>query len=270
MTSLISQPTLLPLKQHMLHPQNHYLSLLFPFLLDWILYATLKKKKIFRSRLLSPVVVPGRSAGAKSGTMEFAVGKPADDSGTRPCVNFRGTCHPFISRWRCARAGRRSRQPSLDHSCVWRGNEWLQQQEHGPGFPAGAPGAASVGHLRRWVTSGTALGRALVLLTAGSRMRLSSKGMVSANCVVSSPSSVRRVGVEQGVPWQQGRVGRMGLIYFVVVLHSSTKQPGLLPVLHQSASASVGPEGLHWTALQWGLWHPCHHVSYLLNFCWFF
>lgn len=49
-------------------------------------------------------------------------------------------------------------------------------------------------------------------------------------------------GVDQG---ELGSVGQMGLIYFVVVLHSSTKQPGLLPVLHPSASASVGPEGLH-------------------------
>ncbi|XP_009512234.2 C-C motif chemokine 20 [Phalacrocorax carbo] len=38
--------------------------------------------------------------------MEFAVGKPADDSGTRPRVNSRGSCHPFISRWRCGKAGR--------------------------------------------------------------------------------------------------------------------------------------------------------------------
>lgn len=37
---------------------------------------------------------------------------------------------------------------SLEHSCVCRGNDWLQQ-EHGPGFPAGAPGAAPVGHLGR-------------------------------------------------------------------------------------------------------------------------
>lgn len=94
------------------------------------------------------------------------------------------------------------------------------------------------------------------------------------------PSSVTReldgcLELNTECPRQQGSMGQMGFIYFVfiyfvVVLHSSTKQPGLLPVLHQSASAAVGPEGLHWTALQWGLRHPCHHVSYSLNFCWFF
>ncbi|XP_058699917.1 C-C motif chemokine 20 [Poecile atricapillus] len=47
--------------------------------------------------------------------MEFAVGKPADDSGTRPCVNSHGSCHPFISRRRCARAGRSSRQQPGTH-----------------------------------------------------------------------------------------------------------------------------------------------------------
>lgn len=119
----------------------------------------------------------------------------------------------------------------------------------------------------------SAVGRAPVLLTAGSRMRLSWKGMVSAKCAVLSPSSCHEgaawLGLNRECPRQQGSVGqRVYLLCFV--LHSSTKQPGLLPVLHQSASASVGPEGLHWTALQWGLRHPCHHVSYFLNFCCFF
>lgn len=40
------------------------------------------------------------------GTMEFAMGKPADDSGTRPPVNSRGSCQPFISQWRSGRAGK--------------------------------------------------------------------------------------------------------------------------------------------------------------------
>ncbi|XP_051482875.1 C-C motif chemokine 20 [Apus apus] len=38
--------------------------------------------------------------------MEFAMGKPADDSGIRPPVKSHGSHHPFISRWRCGRASR--------------------------------------------------------------------------------------------------------------------------------------------------------------------
>ncbi|XP_009564217.2 C-C motif chemokine 20 [Cuculus canorus] len=34
--------------------------------------------------------------------MEFAMGKSTDISGTRPRVNSRGSCHCFISRWRCS------------------------------------------------------------------------------------------------------------------------------------------------------------------------
>jgi len=82
--------------------------------------------------------------------MEFAVGKPADDSGTRPRVNSRGSRHPFISGWRCGKAGRTSRQqPSTCWStaAAWSGNGWLEQQELGPGFPAGAPDTAPVWHL---------------------------------------------------------------------------------------------------------------------------
>ncbi|KAM7043871.1 LOW QUALITY PROTEIN: C-C motif chemokine 20 [Acridotheres tristis] len=46
--------------------------------------------------------------------MEFAVGKPADDSGTRPCVNSCGSWHPFISRWRCRQE--QQAQPGTDWS----------------------------------------------------------------------------------------------------------------------------------------------------------
>lgn len=69
-------------------------------------------------------------------------------------------------------------------------------------------------------------------------------------------------GLNSKCPRQHGSVVQMGFIYFVVFLRTSTKQPGLLPVLHQSASASVGPKGLYWTALQWSLRYPCDHVSY--------
>lgn len=118
LTFLISQPTLLPLKIHMLHPQNHYLTT-FCFLFFLAEYSNLHKKKKKKKipSTLSPLKAPGRCAEDELGIMEFAVGKPADDSGTRPRVNSCGSRHPFISRWRCGRASRTSRQDkhSLEH-----------------------------------------------------------------------------------------------------------------------------------------------------------
>lgn len=74
----------------------------------------------------------------------------------------------------------------LEHSCVCRGNDWLQQQEHGPAFPAGAPGAAPVRLLGRWVTSA-------VPSAKGSRCcsQLEGNGFSKICCHI--PSSVREL-----------------------------------------------------------------------------
>lgn len=79
----------------------------FSFWLNLLTYFK-KQQKNFPSTL-SPVIAPGRSAEVVLGMMEFAVGKPSDDSGTRPRVNSRGSCCGFISRWRRGKLGRTGR-----------------------------------------------------------------------------------------------------------------------------------------------------------------
>lgn len=143
----------------MFHPQNHYLTT-FYFLLFWVeSYNLLKKKKKKKvpSMPLSLVIASGRSTQVVLGMMEFAVGKPSDDSGTRPRVNSHGSGNCFISRWRSVEAGSTGRQRRSTHwsiAAAWSENACLEHQEFDFGFSAGTAVAAAVQYLPGWVSLG--------------------------------------------------------------------------------------------------------------------
>lgn len=198
--------------------------------------------------------------GAASGMMEFAMGKPADDSGTRPRVNSHGSRHPFISRWRCSKAGRTNRQqPSTPRSTAavkWKEWKWLALAARAwSWFPCWGSWRCSC--------AAPLMVSELGCLAPGSGSRClprwgvhahgwqQDEGEVEGNyfstvcCLILLFWSWIVRGLNREYPRQHGSEVQMGFIYLVIFLHSSTKQPGLLPVLHQSPFASVGAEGLY-------------------------
>lgn len=188
--------------------------------------------------MLSPLKAPGRCAEAELGIMEFAVGKPADDSGTRPRVNSRGSRHPFISRWRCGRAGRTSRQDKhpLEHgrceewkclAAAARAWSWLPCWGS---WCCSCVAAPKVGELGRPAPGAAWQPRRVCALADGGRTRARRTGIVSAKNAAQFSSSVDGEldshGAEQQVPWaarQHGPDGFYLLCRFPSFQHKATR-----------------------------------------------
>lgn len=123
--------------------------------------------------------------------MEFAVGKPADDSGTRPC-EFPWLLPPLYKQVE-VRQGWQDKQPGTHWStavCVER--EWLAAAARAwSWFPCWGSWCCSCAAPRKVSDLGRSAPRRAPG-AAGSTMRLSWKGTVSAKCAASSASSVTR------------------------------------------------------------------------------